>query len=65
MTDLDRRDFLKASAAALAATGITTTANAESTPMTEPSHAIDMPAYVDHSHLVVRDLRQLRHVLRA
>lgn len=56
MTDLDRRDFLKASAAALAATGITTTANAESTPMTEPSHAIDMPAYVDHSHLVVRDL---------
>ncbi|MDQ0319564.1 catechol 2,3-dioxygenase [Pararhizobium capsulatum DSM 1112] len=60
MTDLDRRDFLKASAAAIAATGITTNASAESTAMTEPTpaptHAIQMPAFVDHSHLIVRDL---------
>ncbi|WP_083637383.1 VOC family protein [Pararhizobium arenae] len=59
MTDLDRRDFLKFSGA-IAAGGIAANARAESTAMTEPTsaptHAIEMPAYVDHSHLVVRDL---------
>jgi catechol 2,3-dioxygenase len=58
MTELDRRTFLGAAA------GITVAAagpsRAEITPMTETAirtdHAVDMPVFVDHSHLAVIDL---------
>lgn len=58
MAGIDRRTFLKASATTVVTAAASATARAESTPMTEPAenHAIRMPAYVDHSHLVVRDL---------
>jgi len=58
MTGLDRRTFMKFSATALVTGAATTTAKAESPDMTEQAenHAVRMPAYVDHSHLVVRDL---------
>jgi len=58
MTGIDRRDFLKASATVAIATGVALKAQAEVRPMTEfpATHAVTMPAYVDHSHLVVRDL---------
>ena len=58
MTGIDRRNFLKASATVAIATGVAMKANAESTKMSEfpASHAVTMPAYIDHSHLVVRDL---------
>jgi catechol 2,3-dioxygenase len=58
MTGIDRRDFLKASATVAIATGVARIAHAESTIMTEfpATHAVAMPAFVDHSHLVVRDL---------
>lgn len=58
MAGIDRRTFLKASATTVVTAAATATARAESTAMTEPAenHAIRMPAYVDHSHLVVRDL---------
>jgi catechol 2,3-dioxygenase len=56
MASFDRRTFMKLSATALA-TGAAT-AKAESMTMTEHAltHAVRMPAYIDHSHLVVRDL---------
>lgn len=56
MASFDRRTFMKLSATALA-TG-TASAKAESMTMTEHAltHAVRMPAYIDHSHLVVRDL---------
>lgn len=56
MASFDRRTFMKLSATALA-TGAAT-ASAESMTMTEhtSTHAVSMPAYIDHSHLVVRDL---------
>jgi catechol 2,3-dioxygenase len=58
MTGLDRRTFMKFSATALVTGAAATTAKAESPDMTEQAatHAVRMPAYVDHSHLVVRDL---------
>ena len=59
MTGFDRRTFMKVSATALVTGGALGAAHAEEgTPMTEPAanHAIRMPAYVDHSHLVVKDL---------
>ncbi len=58
MTGIDRRNFLKVSATAAIATGMAGSAHAEVRTMTEfpAAHAINMPAYVDHSHLVVRDL---------
>ena len=30
----------------------------EGTPLSSPDHAVNMPAHVDHSHLVVTDLPQ-------
>lgn len=56
MTDLDRRTFLGAAAA-----GITVAKagpiRAETASMTSnATHAVDMPAFVDHSHLTVIDL---------
>ncbi len=58
MASFDRRTFMKFSATALVTGTAATKAKAESTPMTEQAenHAVRMPAYVDHSHLVVRDL---------
>lgn len=58
MAGFDRRTFMKFSATALATATAATTAKAESTTMTEhaSTHAVRMPAYIDHSHLVVRDL---------
>lgn len=58
MATFDRRTFMKFSATALVTGAAATTAKAESTTMTEqaPTHAVRMPAYIDHSHLVVRDL---------
>ncbi|OJF95901.1 MULTISPECIES: VOC family protein [Rhizobium/Agrobacterium group] len=55
---MDRRDFLKASATAAIVAGTPVRAFAESKMMTAfpATHAVTMPAYVDHSHLVVRDL---------
>lgn len=49
---------MKFSATALVTGSTVTTAKAGSTPMTVQAedHAVRMPAYVDHSHLVVRDL---------
>ena len=62
MTDFDRRTFLGAAAAGIAATKAGPT-RAETAPMTETAsqttHAIDMPAFVDHSHLTVVDLPML------
>jgi catechol 2,3-dioxygenase len=59
MTDLDRRTFLGAAAVGIAATRAGPI-RAETTPMsdqtTTPDHAIEMPAFVDHSHLTVVDL---------
>jgi len=58
MASFDRRTFMKFSATALVTGTAATTAKAESTTMTEQAatHAVRMPAYIDHSHLVVRDL---------
>jgi catechol 2,3-dioxygenase len=58
MAGFDRRTFMKLSATALATGTAAATARAESTRMTEQAatHAVRMPAYIDHSHLVVRDL---------
>jgi catechol 2,3-dioxygenase len=58
MTSFDRRTFMKFSATALVTASTVTTAKAGITPMTVETqdHAVRMPAYVDHSHLVVRDL---------
>ncbi len=58
MTSFNRRTFMTVSATALATAGSLTTTRAGSTPMTVQTedHAIRMPAFVDHSHLVVRDL---------
>jgi catechol 2,3-dioxygenase len=58
MASFDRRTFMKFSATALVTGTAATKAKAESTPMTEQAenHAVRMPAYVHHSHLVVRDL---------
>ena len=59
MTDLDRRTFLGAAAAGIAA-GKAGPTRAETAPMTNAAtHAIDMPAFVDHSHLTVIDLPML------
>ncbi|MDC7261325.1 VOC family protein [Shinella sp. HY16] len=59
MTDLDRRTFLGAAAAGIAATRAGPS-RAETAPMNDMnSHAIDMPAFVDHSHLTVIDLPML------
>ncbi|TAA63209.1 VOC family protein [Shinella sp. JR1-6] len=59
MTDLDRRTFLGAAAAGIAATRAGPS-RAETAPMNDTnSHAIDMPAFVDHSHLTVIDLPML------
>ncbi len=56
MTDLDRRTFLGAAAAGIAAGGAGPL-RAETAAMTDnTSHAVDMPAFVDHSHLTVIDL---------
>ena len=56
MTDLDRRTFLGAAAAGIAA-GKAGPIRAETAPMTSTAtHAVDMPAFVDHSHLTVIDL---------
>ncbi|WPE19390.1 Catechol-2,3-dioxygenase [Shinella zoogloeoides] len=56
MTDLDRRTFLGAAAAGIAA-GKAGPLRAETASMTDnASHAVDMPAFVDHSHLTVIDL---------
>lgn len=59
MVELDRRTFLTVSATVLV-TGKTAGAGQaeESHPMNNQAadHALRMPAYVDHSHLVVRDL---------
>jgi len=58
MASFDRRTFMKFSATALVTGAAATTAKAESMTMTEQAatHAVRMPAYIDHSHLVVRDL---------
>lgn len=58
MTSFNRRTFMKFSATALVTSNAVTTAKAGSIPMTVQAedHAVRMPAYVDHSHLVVRDL---------
>ena len=59
MTDLDRRTFLGAAAAGIAA-GKAGPTRAETAPMTNAAtHAADMPAFVDHSHLTVIDLPML------
>ena len=62
MTDLDRRTFLGAAAAGITATRAGPS-RAETAPMndatTTTSHAVDMPAFVDHSHLTVIDLPML------
>ena len=59
MTDLDRRTFLGAAAAGIAA-GRAGPIRAETAPMTtNASHAVAMPAFVDHSHLTVADLPML------
>ena len=59
MTDLDRRTFLGAAAAGIAA-GKAGPIRAETAPMTSnATHAVDMPAFVDHSHLTVIDLPML------
>lgn len=62
MTDLDRRTFLGAAAAGIAATRAGPS-RAETAPMndttTTTSHAVEMPAFVDHSHLTVIDLPML------
>ena len=59
MTDLDRRTFLGAAAAGIAA-GKAGPIRAETAPMTSTAtHAVDMPAFVDHSHLTVIDLPML------
>ena len=59
MTDLDRRTFLGAAAAGIAA-GKAGPTRAETAPMTNAAtHAVDMPAFVDHSHLTVIDLPML------
>jgi catechol 2,3-dioxygenase len=59
MTDLDRRTFLGAAAAGIAV-GKAGPIRAENATMTEnSSHAVDMPAFVDHSHLTVSDLPML------
>ncbi len=55
MTDLDRRTFLGAAAGIAAAQALPV--RAENSTMTQPAtHALDMPAFVDHSHLTVVDL---------
>jgi len=58
MAGFDRRTFIKLSATALATGTAAAATRAESTTMTEhaATHAVRMPAYIDHSHLVVRDL---------
>lgn len=58
MTDLDRRTFLGAAAAgiAVAKAGPTHAETASMTDATTKTHAVDMPAFVDHSHLTVVDL---------
>ncbi len=59
MTDLDRRTFLGAAAAGIAA-GKAGPIRAETAPMTSnATRAVDMPAFVDHSHLTVIDLPML------
>lgn len=62
MTEFDRRTFLGAAAAGLAGATAGPT-RAETARMTEtatlPTHAVDMPAFVDHSHLTVTDLPML------
>ncbi len=62
MTDLDRRTFLGAAAAGIAASKAGPI-RAETASMTDttsqPSHAVNMPAFVDHSHLTVVDLPML------
>lgn len=59
MTNLDRRTFLGAAAAGIAA-GRAGPSHAETATMNDttnhPTHAVDMPAFVDHSHLTVVDL---------
>jgi catechol 2,3-dioxygenase len=60
MTELDRRTFLGVAAAGLAGTSAVPS-RAETSEMTDStltasSHAVDMPAFVDHSHLNVIDL---------
>ena len=56
MTNLDRRAFLGAAAAGIAA-GKAGPIRAETAPMT--SNATDMPAFVDHAHLTAIDLPML------
>ena len=65
MADLDRRRFLTVTAASMAAATapafaedrtMTDTFAPEGIPITSPSHAVNMPAFVDHSRLVVTDL---------
>ena len=59
MTDLDRRTFLGAAAAGIAA-GRAGPLRAETAALTDnTSHAAEMPAFVDHSHLTVIDLPML------
>ena len=59
MTDLDRRTFLGAAAAGIAA-GAAGPIRAETAPMTSNTdHAADMQAFVDHSHLTAIDLPML------
>lgn len=57
MSKLDRRDFLKISTAGMLAAPAVAAETGNRT-MTEfpATHAITMPAYVDHSHLTVEDL---------
>lgn len=55
MTDLDRRTFLGAAAAGIVASKAAPT-HAETATMNTSTHAVDMPAFVDHSHLTVIDL---------
>jgi catechol 2,3-dioxygenase len=54
MTNFDRRTFLGAAAAGIAVAKAGPT-HAETATMTE-THAVDMPAFVDHAHLTVIDL---------
>jgi catechol 2,3-dioxygenase len=55
MTDLDRRTFLGAAAAGIVASKAGPT-HAETATMNTSTHAVDMPAFVDQSHLTVIDL---------
>jgi catechol 2,3-dioxygenase len=63
MTDLDRRAFLGATAAGIVAGKASPSRAKETSAMTQhttiQTHAIDMPAFVEHSHLAVIDLPML------